>query len=137
MTAPSDKVLTITTIRGPAPPPNPSPTAPEQKFQFQEEISNLLYGFGDDPNPDPESVQLVECYLVEFINDLLNKATNRSIRRGAGNKVQLQDVLHYIRDNPKMYNRVRKLLKLEGEFDQTKREWLEDNKTPKNRDGIL
>uniref|UniRef100_A0ABL6V9H6 Transcription initiation factor TFIID subunit 13 n=1 Tax=Cannabis sativa TaxID=3483 RepID=A0ABL6V9H6_CANSA len=34
---------------------------------FQKELQHMMYGFGDDPNPLPESVALMEDIVVEYI----------------------------------------------------------------------
>uniref|UniRef100_A0A803PD45 Transcription initiation factor TFIID subunit 13 n=1 Tax=Cannabis sativa TaxID=3483 RepID=A0A803PD45_CANSA len=38
---------------------------------FQKELQHMMYGFGDDPNPLPESVALMEDIVVEYITDLV------------------------------------------------------------------
>ncbi|CAD5171192.1 unnamed protein product [Musa acuminata subsp. malaccensis] len=39
---------------------------------FQKDLQHMMYGFGDDPNPLPETVSLVEDIVVEYITDMVN-----------------------------------------------------------------
>ena len=43
----------------------------KHKKQFEKEVRGLMYGFGDVPNPLPESVELMDELLVWFIHDLV------------------------------------------------------------------
>ncbi|KAF5187674.1 Transcription initiation factor tfiid subunit, partial [Thalictrum thalictroides] len=36
---------------------------------FQKDLQHMMYGFGDDSNPLPETVALVEDIVVEYITD--------------------------------------------------------------------
>uniref|UniRef100_A0A1D1XKD5 Transcription initiation factor TFIID subunit 13 n=1 Tax=Anthurium amnicola TaxID=1678845 RepID=A0A1D1XKD5_9ARAE len=38
---------------------------------FQKDLQHMMYGFGDDPNPLPETVALVEDIVVEYVTDLI------------------------------------------------------------------
>lgn len=45
---------------------------------FQKELANLMYGFGDDPNPLPESVECLEELLDWFVIDLSERAQSKA-----------------------------------------------------------
>ncbi|KAG8481704.1 hypothetical protein CXB51_026586 [Gossypium anomalum] len=38
---------------------------------FQKDLQHMMYGFGDDPNPLPETVALVEDIVVEYVTDMV------------------------------------------------------------------
>jgi transcription initiation factor TFIID subunit 13 len=40
---------------------------------FHRDLQPMMYGFGDDPKPMPETVELVEDILVDYITDMLHK----------------------------------------------------------------
>ncbi|XP_062143989.1 transcription initiation factor TFIID subunit 13 isoform X2 [Alnus glutinosa] len=61
---------------------------------FQKELQHMMYGFGDDPNPLPESVALVEDIAVEYVTDLVHKAQDIGSKRG---KLSVEDFLYLIR----------------------------------------
>nr|XP_048337332.1 transcription initiation factor TFIID subunit 13-like isoform X2 [Ziziphus jujuba var. spinosa] len=64
---------------------------------FQKELQHMMYGFGDDPNPLPESVALMEDIVVEYITDLVYKAQDIGSKRG---KLSVEDFLYQIRKIP-------------------------------------
>ncbi|KAL9318849.1 hypothetical protein ACSQ67_015366 [Phaseolus vulgaris] len=56
----------------------PSETSSKRKREFSKK-NHMMYGFGDDPNPLPESVTLMEDIVVEYVTELdlpkLNRCT--------------------------------------------------------------
>ncbi|XP_077218892.1 transcription initiation factor TFIID subunit 13-like [Tasmannia lanceolata] len=68
---------------------------------FQKDLQHMMYGFGDDPNPLPETVALVEDIVVEYVMDLVHKAQDIASKRG---KLLTEDFLFLIRkDMPKLH----------------------------------
>ncbi|CAN1234783.1 Transcription initiation factor TFIID subunit 13 [Linum perenne] len=57
----------------------------------------MMYGFGDDPNPLPESVALLEDIVVEYVTDLTHKALDVGSKRA---KISVEDFLYLIRKVP-------------------------------------
>jgi len=47
-----------------------------------------MYGFGDDPNPSPDSVNVMEEILLEYITDLSQTA----LRPTRKNRLTLEDI---------------------------------------------
>uniref|UniRef100_A0A0E0JI08 Transcription initiation factor TFIID subunit 13 n=1 Tax=Oryza punctata TaxID=4537 RepID=A0A0E0JI08_ORYPU len=45
-------------------------TLKRKRGVFQKDLQHMMYGFGDDPNPLPETVALVEDIVVEYVTDL-------------------------------------------------------------------
>ena len=41
----------------------------------------MLFGFGDEENPDPHTLALLEVYLEEFIQNITLRAYNSSLRQ--------------------------------------------------------
>src|SRR4051812_16393130 len=127
----SDPLLSITTISTASPMLIcPQPQRPENKYVFSKELSCLAYGFGDEPHPNPDTVHLLEAYMVEYIKDLLVKSSARSQRRGA--KLELNDLMHCLRDHPKQFNRVKMLMKHKKTAESTSKLW-EDEEVPKKK----
>lgn len=102
----------------------PQPQRPESKYLFSKEISSLAFGFGDEPNPNQDTVHLLECYMVEYVRELLTKAQARAQRRGS--KLEINDIMHYLRDHPKQYNRVKMIMKHKKATETTSRLWEEE-----------
>jgi len=79
-----------------------------KKRYFKEDLTTMMHGFGDDPAPLAESVDLVEDMLLEYFSDVLNAASRISIDKKK--KIRHTDLLFVIRkDRPKV-ERAKKLL---------------------------
>lgn len=78
----------------------------------------MMYGFGDDPNPLPESVALLEDIVVEYVTDLVHKAQDISSRRG---KLLTEDFLYLIRKDPPKLRRSTELLSMNEELKQARK----------------
>ncbi|KAG0452881.1 hypothetical protein HPP92_025545 [Vanilla planifolia] len=70
------------------------PSFKRKRGMFQKDLQHMMYGFGDDPNPLPETVALVEDIVVEYIIDLANKAQEFASKRG---KLLTEDFLYLMR----------------------------------------
>ncbi|CAM8973662.1 unnamed protein product [Rhodiola kirilowii] len=96
---------------------------PETSFKrkrgvFQKDLQHMMYGFGDDPNPLPETMALVEDIVVEYVTDLANKAQETASKRG---KLLTEDFLFLIRKDPAKLNRARELLSMNEELKQARK----------------
>ncbi|XP_039025970.1 transcription initiation factor TFIID subunit 13-like isoform X2 [Hibiscus syriacus] len=81
---------------------------------FQKDLQHMMYGFGDDSNPLPETVALVEDIVVEYAY----KAQDIGSKRG---KLSVEDFLYLIRkDTPKL-NRCTELLSMQEELKQARK----------------
>ena len=68
-----------------------------------------MYGFGDSENPNPETVELLESFVIEYIQNITITAFKRSKRRGF-KEIKLKDLLQVIKHDKKKYYRVASLL---------------------------
>ncbi|KAF8395003.1 hypothetical protein HHK36_018942 [Tetracentron sinense] len=100
---------------------------------FQKDLQHMMYGFGDDPNPLPETVALMEDIAVEYVTDLVtvvvltffyvfylqvHKAQDIASKRG---KLLTEDFLYLIRkDMPKLH-RCTELLSMNEELKQARK----------------
>nr|GEW08334.1 transcription initiation factor TFIID subunit 13 [Tanacetum cinerariifolium] len=80
---------------------HPSETSFKRKHRvFQNDLQHMMYGFGDDSNPLPETVALVEDIMVEYVTDMVHKAQDIASKRG---KLLTEDFLFLIlKDTPKL-----------------------------------
>lgn len=79
-----------------------------------------MYGFGDVENPDNETVELLEYYLIEYIQNVALLAFKRSKRRGF-NEIKLKDLLYIIKNDKKKFYRVPTLLSFYEILKKTKK----------------
>uniref|UniRef100_A0A7N0TTH7 Transcription initiation factor TFIID subunit 13 n=2 Tax=Kalanchoe fedtschenkoi TaxID=63787 RepID=A0A7N0TTH7_KALFE len=91
---------------------------------FQKDLQHMMYGFGDDPNPLPETMALVEDIVVEYVSDLANKAQEMASKRG---KLLTEDFLFLIRKDPAKLNRSRELLSMNEELKQARKNFDMDD----------
>ena len=57
------------------------------------EVKLLMYAFGDDPNPSPESVAVLEDIVTEYITEMVSSVLTR--HRADGDSVlRLLGLLH-------------------------------------------
>ena len=72
----------------------------------------MMHGFGDDPNPYSETVDLVEELVVQFITEMTVKA----MEVGKSGRVHVNDIIFIIRKDPKKYSRVKDLLTMKEQI---------------------
>ncbi|KAI3416698.1 uncharacterized protein J3R85_015144 [Psidium guajava] len=85
---------------------------------FQKELQHMMYGFGDDPNPLPETVALVEDIVVEYVTDFAHKAQDLGSKRG---KLSVEDFLYLVRKDAPKLNRCKELLSMQEELKQARK----------------
>lgn len=93
-------------------------TLKRKRGVFQKDLQHMMYGFGDDPNPLPETVALVEDIVVEYVTDLVHKAQNVASKRG---KLLTEDFLYLIRKDMRKLHRATELLSLNEELKQARK----------------
>ena len=75
----------------------------------------MMYGFGDDLHPLPQSVALVEDMAVDYLHQVLRRASDAAAERqrgggGGAARVQERDLLFAVRKDAKRVARLQELL---------------------------
>ena len=65
----------------------------EGNLNFTNELKGLMYGFGDKENPDSETAELLQEYVIEYIQNISLAAYRRNKRKGS-NEISLRDLLY-------------------------------------------
>lgn len=91
-----------------------------KRGMFGKELRIMMYGFGDDPDPLPETVDLVEDIVVEYIADMVHKSQAVALRRG---KLSIEDILFCVRKDPRKFTRVRELLAMSEELKRARKQF--------------
>ncbi|KAL0867809.1 hypothetical protein ABMA27_008511 [Loxostege sticticalis] len=65
---------------------------------FQKEISSMMHGFGDNPNPNAATVLLVENIVLQQLRSMLQEGLNHSNMRG-GKNISNYDIIYLMRKN--------------------------------------
>lgn len=88
---------------------------------FHRELRFMMHGFGDDPNPYSETVDLVEDLVMDFVTEMTFKA----MEVGKSGKVHVNDIIFLIRKDPKKYRRVKELLMMNEELKKARKAFEE------------
>ena len=99
------------------------PPPPKRKRLFHRELKYMMHGFGDDPTPYSETVDLVEELVVQFITEMTVKA----MEVGKSGRVHVNDIIFIIRKDPKKYARVKDLLMMKEQIDKAKKAFSDDS----------
>ena len=78
-------------------------------INFTNELKGLMYGFGDKETPDNESAELLQEYVIEYIQNISLAAYRRNKRKGS-NEISLRDLLYVLRKDKKRYYRIPNLI---------------------------
>ncbi|KAL3834095.1 hypothetical protein ACJIZ3_008831 [Penstemon smallii] len=89
-----------------------------KRGMFRKDLHHMMYGFGDDANPLPETVALVEDIVVEYVTNLVHKAEDVATKRG---NLFAKDFLFLIRKDLPKLNRCTELLSLDEDIKQAKK----------------
>ncbi|KAJ1897441.1 hypothetical protein GGF37_004414 [Kickxella alabastrina] len=81
---------------------------------FSRELAMLMYGFGDEMPPLPESVDVLEDILIDYINDICIQAAKVSSKPS---KISVDDFKFVLRKDPKKLARIVELLAMNKEIE--------------------
>ncbi|KAF9332568.1 hypothetical protein BGZ91_011648 [Linnemannia elongata] len=94
------------------------PRNKRKKYVFAKELKQLMYGFGDVPNPANDAVGVLEDMLIEYLTDTCTQAAAVADRRG---KVNVEDFKFVLRKDAKKRARVDELLYMNEDIRRAKR----------------
>uniref|UniRef100_A0A0C9RP39 Transcription initiation factor TFIID subunit 13 n=1 Tax=Wollemia nobilis TaxID=56998 RepID=A0A0C9RP39_9CONI len=98
---------------------------------FQKDLQHMMYGYGDDPNPLPESVSLMEDIVIDYITDMVHKAQDIASKRG---KLLTEDFLFLLRKDMPKLNRCTELLAMNEELKRARKAFEVDEDKLANED---
>lgn len=82
-----------------------------------------MYGGGDDQNPLPQSVQLMEHIITDFIESFCVEAQNLALENER--PIRVEDFLFLIRKDINKYKRVSELLEFFGDLRELRKDSYE------------
>ena len=106
---------------------------------FVSDLKSLMIGFGDSEPVNTESAELLQEYIIEYIQNISMLAYRRSKRKGF-NEIQLKDLIYLIRNDKKKYYRVGVLLSFYDTIKKTKKKMDQkffDKKGNKDLDDLI
>ncbi|CAM6120138.1 unnamed protein product [Calypogeia fissa] len=95
-----------------------SETLKRKRGLFSKDLRFMMYGFGDDPDPLPETVLLMEDILLDYITDMIHKAQEVASRRG---KLTTEDIMFLVRKDSRKFARVKELLAMNEELKRARK----------------
>ncbi|GBE79828.1 TFIID-domain-containing protein [Sparassis latifolia] len=86
-----------------------SDPTPQQRYKYAQEISQMMFVFGEVQDPNPDTVNLVEDIIRSQIIELIVQARALATRRGA-RYLSAEDLIFLIRHDRAKVNRLRTYL---------------------------
>eukprot|EP01026_Neomeris_dumetosa_P055847 TRINITY_DN50929_c0_g1_i3.p2 TRINITY_DN50929_c0_g1~~TRINITY_DN50929_c0_g1_i3.p2 ORF type:complete len:161 (-),score=18.28 TRINITY_DN50929_c0_g1_i3:300-782(-) len=90
---------------------------------FRKDLRAMMYGFGDDPVPVQESVELVGDIVSDYITTVLLKAKANAALKGRVTEKELQFL---VRKDGRKFRRVRELLRMNEELKEARKAFQQD-----------
>ncbi|KAK9813534.1 hypothetical protein WJX73_005546 [Symbiochloris irregularis] len=101
------------------PPPEHDRAPISTRGLFTRDLNLMMYGFGDAVESFPDTVDIVEDLVVDYVGTLVQAAVEGAKARDA--KPTVADFLFLLRKDPGKYARAQQLLKLNEEIKQAKK----------------
>lgn len=98
---------------------------------FQKDLQHMMYGYGDDSNPLPETVALMEDIVIDYVTDMVHKAQDVASKRG---KLLTEDFLFLLRKDMPKLNRCTELLAMNEELKRARKAFEVDEEKLANED---
>ena len=93
--------------------PVPKEGSKKRKTAMQNDIEEMMYGFGDNWPPNEDSVRMIECMTTKYIEDLAERAKEVSELRG---KLDKECFMYVVRKDRSKFTRVCQLLSANEEL---------------------
>lgn len=97
----------------------------KQKDTFNEDLSKILFAFGDSKEPREETVKALEEYMLFFLDKLITKIKDRNMTLSTKHsssqqslKVTKEDVIYAFRNDSKWLARIAYIIKRKNEIDR-------------------
>mmetsp|Transcript_26405 Transcript_26405/g.44226 ORF Transcript_26405/g.44226 Transcript_26405/m.44226 type:complete len:133 (+) Transcript_26405:232-630(+) len=98
--------------------PAPGVGLKRKRGLFTKDLRPMLYGFGDVANPLPETVELMEELVVDYVTDMMHKAIEGCQTRG---RLTHQDLVFLVRKDYRKYSRCLELLDMQEELKRARK----------------
>ena len=97
---------------------------------FAKGLKSVLYGYGDEYNPLPETVSLMNQIVQEYILAVTDEACDVAAEHGVkpGGKLEVESVLYVMRRDERKSQRIKELLSMQREITETRNQRLKDEK---------
>ncbi|KAI9599272.1 transcription initiation factor IID, 18kD subunit-domain-containing protein [Syncephalis fuscata] len=80
-----------------------------RKRVFTKDLRLMMFGFGDVPHPDLDTVNVLEEMVVDYITDMCHQASRLSSNKS---KVTVEDFKYVLRHDAKKLARVEELIRM-------------------------
>ncbi|KAL8728959.1 MAG: hypothetical protein Q9166_005054 [cf. Caloplaca sp. 2 TL-2023] len=90
------------------------------QLNFEKDLRDLLYAHGDDKNPLPETVRVVDEITTDFIIETCHAASRHATLSGR-QKVKLEDFKFVVRKDERLLGRMTELIGMEKELKEARK----------------
>jgi hypothetical protein len=105
-------------------PVEPTQNKKKRKNAMQNDIEEMMYGFGDTWPPNEKAVELIECMVTKYIEDLAARAKEVSDLRG---KLDKECFMYVVRKDRSKFSRVCQLLSANEELKSAQKMELKES----------
>ncbi|KAI4270240.1 MAG: hypothetical protein LQ337_006803 [Flavoplaca oasis] len=90
------------------------------QLNFEKELRGLLYAHGDDEDPLPETVRVLDEITTDFIIETCHAASRHATLNGR-QKVKLEDFKFVVRKDDRLLGRMMELIGMEKELKEARK----------------
>ena len=91
----------------------------KQLVNFNDDLTHMLYAFGDSKKPEQDTVDALQEYLIFFLDKVIEKSLGRAQRReNQALKLVKEDVIYLIKNDPKWMARVAYIMERKVEINK-------------------
>ncbi|KAL8778156.1 MAG: hypothetical protein Q9213_007545 [Squamulea squamosa] len=90
------------------------------QLNFEKELRGLLYAHGDDEDPLPETVRVLDEITTDFIIETCHSASRHATLSGR-QKVKLEDFKFVVRKDDRLLGRMTELIGMEKELKEARK----------------
>ncbi|KAL8859559.1 MAG: hypothetical protein Q9178_003958 [Gyalolechia marmorata] len=90
------------------------------QLNFEKELRGLLYAHGDDEDPLPETVRVLDEITTDFIIETCHAASRHATLNGR-QKVKLEDFKFVVRKDDRLLGRMTELIGMEKELKEARK----------------
>jgi len=76
----------------------------KKQFILKDDLKKMMFGFGEDPEPREDTLELMELYVNEVMTNVAKRAIEKSQRSGY-QSFQVRDLLQVLEQNEKQFLR--------------------------------
>uniref|UniRef100_A0A7S2V4H1 Transcription initiation factor TFIID subunit 13 n=1 Tax=Fibrocapsa japonica TaxID=94617 RepID=A0A7S2V4H1_9STRA len=91
-----------------------------------EDLKPMMYGFGDSSDPHPDTLELMESFVLQHVAQLVSEAEEIAQSRGGRMDTDCFVQQAALRDDPRKFQRIKDLLQVNDELRNVRKNELDE-----------